>query len=133
MRGDLGQTKAFGKRGAVSMQARPARPLPGALSESAQDAQSGLLGFPKWAIGAVAAVLLTALVSTGGGFGSGGLLGGLIGGFLGHKLATRGTPAPATAPAAHSAPASSQSASQTTVARGGFGSSGRSFGFSLGG
>jgi len=115
------------------MHARPARPLPGTPPEPSQNASGGLLGFPKWAVGAVAAVLLMTLVSTGGGLGGGGLLGGLLGGFLGHKLAARSTPAPAAAPAVHATSTGSQPAAQTTVARGGFGSSGRSFGFSLGG
>lgn len=128
--------KSFGKRGSISMPGPAARALPGASAEPPQAAPGGALaGLPKWAIGAVAAAFLMALVSTGGGFGAGGLLGGLLGGFMAGKLMANSsqTPPARPAPAASAAaPAATQTASQS-VARGGFGSTGSSFGFRAGG
>ncbi len=116
--------RSFGKRGAVTMAAAPKR-LPGTPGDGLSDGGGGALGFPKWAIGAVAGLFLMALVATGGGLGGGGLLGGLLGGYLAHKFFGSSSQTPLS-PMGSSA-TGAQTANQT-VQRGGFGSSSSFFG-----
>ena len=106
------------------MPATPKR-LPGTPGDGLSNGGTGALGFPKWAIGAVAGLFLMALVATGGGLGGGGLLGGMLGGYLAHKF-FGGSSMTARAPVGSSA-AGAQTASQS-VQRGGFGSSSSFFG-----
>lgn len=116
----------FGKRGATPPPGL--RPTPSAVPERESEQDSSLLTLaPKWLVGVVAAVLLYSLVSVS----SGGLLGGFLGGliaskFLGHSKDAR-------SPAAADAQRTNGVASQKTehVSRGGFGSTGRSSGFSF--
>lgn len=122
-------SRSFGKRGAVTMPAAPKKLL-GTPGDGLGDGAAGSLGFPKWAIGAVAGLFLMALVATGGGIGGGGLLGGLLGGFLAHKfLGGSSQSAQARPPTVGSQ--TTQTVSES-VARGGFGSSSAFFGRSGG-
>jgi hypothetical protein len=118
----------FGKRGNVTLN----RPIPKAPEPEPQheDKDSGL-GFPKWAIGAIAAIMLFALM-LGSGIGGGGFLGGLLGGMLANKLMNSNktntvAAKPAQAPydfrpaPAVNAQAPPSQAAPANVARGGFG------------
>jgi hypothetical protein len=118
----------FGKRGNVTLN-RPAHKV-AAPEPQPEDKDSGL-GFPKWAIGGIAAVMLFALM-LGSGIGSGGFLGGLLGGMLANKLMNSNKPntvaaKPAQAPydfkpaPAVNAQAPASQSAPSNVARGGFG------------
>lgn len=120
----------FGKRGNVTLN-RPNGPS--ARPPVAQPPEPEPSGFsiPKWAIGAVAAVMLFVLM-LGSGIGGGGFLGGLLGGMLANKLMNSNKPAtvaakPAQAPydfrptPSVQAQAPANQAAPSTVARGGFG------------
>lgn len=122
--------KSFGKRGVVAVQGR--QPMPGTPPESQPAASTGVMGLPKWAIGAAAAVFLMILVS-GGGMAGGGLAGGLLGGLLAGKLFAGNSGGQAARPASSADPSATSETAQRTVLRSGFGSTGRSSGFSGGG
>ena len=123
-------SRSFGKRGAVTMPAAPKKLL-GTPGDGLGDGAAGSLGFPKWAIGAVAGLFLMALVATGGGLGGGGLLGGLLGGFLAHKFLGGSSSQSAQARPPVAGSPTTQTANES-VARGGFGSSSAFFGRSGG-
>jgi hypothetical protein len=132
--------QGFGKRGQVSMPGA-GRPQQHAPEPEKPTSTSGM-SLPKWLIGGAAALLLMGLISGGTG---GGFLGGLLGGLLANKLINANKPA--TGPAAPSnqadrnasnarspsatAPAASPSASQTSVSRGGLGTTSSSGGSSF--
>lgn len=134
--------QGFGKRGRVDLPSRSGQP-PQSTPPPVPEPDNGGLGFPKWAIGAVAAMFLFAMIA-GSGSGGGGLLGGLIGGLIAGKMLAGNKPAPTTTPQTARAggtttAAASTTAPRTDVNRGGFGStaakttSSSGFGFSFGG
>ena len=93
-------------------------------------------GIWKWLVGGVAALFLLSLIPFGaGGLFGGSLLGGLLGGLLAGKMMSSlmGRTNTAT-PARQATPAGQPSRTSTsTTSRGGFGTTGRSSGFSFGG
>lgn len=118
--------KGFGKRGTVTMnRVASVAAVQAAMPDAAQAVSNGAPAIPKWAIGAVAGVVMLMLVSATGGIGGGGFLGGLLGGFLANKMmSSPKTPAPATAAAPRDAGVSQMrpaSGSPDSVSRGGFG------------
>lgn len=141
----------FGKRGQVSM---PGAPRPNDprhnVPEPTPAASTGGFSLPKWLIGGCAALLLMGLVSGGTG---GGFLGGLLGGLLANKLINSNKPAagdprptknamPGSDQADRSAsgtrspsatsPGATSSPSQTSINRGGLGTTTSSGGSSGG-
>lgn len=132
----------FGKRGSITLNrqvsvAPSATPAPSA--EPAAESGGGFT-IPKWAIGAMAGVVMLALVGASGGVGGGGFLGGLLGGMLAGKMMNSGKMPGTTSAAPRStaaAPAAVSPGAHDSVTRGGFGttasSPAKSGGFSFGG
>lgn len=110
----------FGKRGSVTMN----RVAPGVSAPAVvQETSGGTLQIPKWAIGAVAGVVMLALVGASGGIGGGGFLGGLLGGMLANKMMSGGKTSPSHVTSHSSGAARSTVAAPAadSVTRGGFG------------
>ncbi len=126
------QNQGFGKRGSVSMPGshRAAAPVP----QADEDKGSGSMSVPRWAIGGLAALMLMALVSTGGGSG---FFGGLLGGWLAGKMLSSRMPAstPSSASAPRATPPTATATAPAEVNRGGLGttSSSRGSWFGFGG
>lgn len=127
--------KGFGKRGTVTMN-RVAYAASAQAAAPAEETNSGsALMIPKWAIGAVAGVVMLMLVAASGGLGGGGFLGGLLGGMFASKMMNSAkTPATAAAPRDAGVSQMRPSAgSPDSVSRGGFGATASSPSHSSGG
>ncbi|MEZ5842281.1 MAG: hypothetical protein R3D27_00925 [Hyphomicrobiaceae bacterium] len=127
-----GPQNSFGKRGTTPPRGPGFHSVPQGTPPHAPQPQRPT--WWKWVVGGVAALFLLSLIPTGGGSG---LLGGLIGGLLAGRLMSSlmgrtAAPTPNTVrPGAPSTPVANPG--QSTTQRGGFGSTGRSSGWSFGG